>query len=198
MEIPTALLIALERLSESVDQTPAFLTAPLVELGRELEGAVGNIVGVQVTIFTELGLPITLTDFGSETDLSTIATSLRVPLEALTSWGSTGHITFFGGRRGSFVDLAADLTFVLGSVRPDGAWPPVTISVDEHLQPSSTQASLVGTEEASMVNRAIGLLIGRGRTPDEAETELVVGAQDAGLSMPAFADRILRLAQSTR
>ncbi len=198
VETPAALLGALQQLCAAIDQEPAVLTAPLVELGRELKAAVSSHLGVQVTIVTEQGLPVTLTDFAPETDVSTIATSLRLPLAALTRNGACGHITFYGGRPGSLVDLAADLSFVLGSAGSGGAWSPVSISLDEHRQPSTVNSSLVGAEEASMVNRAIGLLIGRGRTPEEATAALVLGAQEANLSLPAFAEQTIRLAQPAR
>jgi len=194
VETPAALLSALHRLSASIDQEPVFLTLPLAALGRELEAAVSSYLGVQLTVFTELGLPITLTHVDADTNLSTITTSLRVSLAALTSGEASGHITFYGGRRGSLVDLAADLSFVLGSAGPDGVSSPAPISLDEHLHPSSMQASLVGAEEVSVVNRAIGVLIGWGRTPAEAEAELVLGAQEAAVSLPAFAHQTLLLA----
>ena len=198
VETPTALLSALERLSVSIDREPAFLTAPLVELGRELKSAVSSCCGVQLTIVTELGLPITLTHFDADADLSTIDTSLRVSLAALTNSGAGGHITFYGVRRGAFVDLAADLSFVLESVNADETSTSPAISLDRHLEPSSRQPSLLGTEEVSIVNRAIGMLIGRGRTPVEAEAELVLGAREAEMPLPAFADHSIRRAQPAR
>lgn len=196
METPAALLNALERLCASIDLEPVFLIKPLVELARELERAVHTYVGIEVTVFTPLGLPITLSDFAADTDPRTIATSLRLPLAALTSGGSDGHVTFFGTRRGAFVDLAADLGFVLGMVGIRSTAPvSVPISLDQDLPPMNPTASLEGAEEASTVNRAIGLLIGRGRTPDEAEVELVLGAQAAQLAVVEYAHETLRLAE---
>ena len=196
METPAALLTALERLCASIDLEPVFLIKPLVELARELELAVHEYVGIEVTVFTQLAMPITLSDFAADTDPHSIATSLRLPLAALTSGGSDGHVTFFGTRRGAFVDLAADLGFVLGLAGVGGTDPsPVPISLDQDLPPTNPKASLEGAEEASTINRAIGLLIGRGRTPDEAEAELVQGAQAAQLPVVEFAHETLRHAQ---
>jgi hypothetical protein len=196
VETPAALLSALERLCASIDQEPVYLIKPLVELARELELAVHTYVGIEVTVMTQLGPPITLSDFAADTDPQTIVTSLRLPMAALTSGGSDGHVTFFGTRRGAFVDLAADLGFVLGTVGLGGTTPsPVAISLDQDLRPANPTASLDGAEEASTVNRAIGLLIGRGRTPDEAEAELVQGAQDAELAVVEYAHETLRLAE---
>jgi hypothetical protein len=195
VETPAALLSALERLCASIDQEPVFLIKPLVELARELELAVHTYVGIEVTVFTHLGLPITLSDFAADTDPQVIVTSLRLPLAALTRGSSDGHVTFFGTRRGAFVDLAADLGFVLGTVGMGGTSSLVPIILDQNLRPANSTASLEGAEEASTVNRAIGLLIGRGRTPDEAEAELVLGAQAAQLAVVDYAHETLRLAE---
>ena len=66
---------------------------------------------------------------------------------------------------GAFVDLAADLTYAL-QVGPD------VLALDAHLTPSCDGSRLHGFADMTHINQAIGILIGGGRSPERAATEL--------------------------
>jgi hypothetical protein len=136
-------------------------------------------------------MPITLTHFTDGTDVAQIRTSLRLPLAALRTGNSTGHVTFYARRAGVFVDLAADLTFVLAGGHVDTPASPTSIRLDEHLQPTNDQSALTGVTEASIVSRAVGALVDRGQLPEEAEAELVLGSHQASVGVVDYAHEVL-------
>jgi hypothetical protein len=187
----TALLTALQEFGESIDQSHASLSAPLRDLTRDLKSAVDAFVDVEVTIFADLGLPITLTDFTDGADPAVIRGSFRLVLAALQAADSIGHVTFYASRPGAVVDLAADLTYVLARAAIETSTSALSLHVDEQLQPTNRQADLTGIEEASIVGRAVGVLVGRGLPPQHAGAALVLGAQRARAGVVAYARRIL-------
>lgn len=191
----TPLLAAIQQLSGSIDQEHPFLTVPLTELAHDLKDAIGGFVGFEVTVFGDLGLPVTLTDFDVDADPAGIRSSLRVALASLRSSGSLGFITFYSDRAGAFVDLAADLGFALGVWAADRAASAQHLSLDEHLQPENTGSRLTGLAEASAVNRAIGVLVGQGRALEEARAEFAAEANRSHRALAALAEEKLRSAE---
>jgi hypothetical protein len=49
---------------------------------------------------------------------------------------------------------------------------PTAFVLDGHLDPRAGSAGLTGLDEHSAINQAIGVLIGRGHTPESAQHEL--------------------------
>jgi hypothetical protein len=86
---------------------------------------------------------------------------------------------------GAFVDLAADLAWVL-EVQPSA------LVLDRHLVlPSPPAQGVVGLREHATINRAIGALIERGHSPESARAELHLHADLDSGDIPAAAQRIL-------
>ena len=66
-----------------------------------------------------------------------------------------------------------------------------TIRLDADLPPVSMTSGLVGSEELTTINRAVGLLIGQGHLPGDAHDLLRRGALAVGLDADRFAARLL-------
>jgi hypothetical protein len=73
----------------------------------------------------------------------------------------------YAATRGAFVDLAADLSYAL---RID----PAKLILDSHPveNPDGNGNGLAGLAAHVTINQAIGVLIGRGHTPDSGRQEL--------------------------
>lgn len=103
---------------------------------------------------------------------SDITTSLRLELSTTDYPGSepeefpTVVLILYATAPGAFVDLSADLGWLLGSSRASAIVP------DENLTPPAFQPIETALAEDSSVNQAMGLLIGRGHTPGQARQEL--------------------------
>jgi hypothetical protein len=94
-----------------------------------------------------------------------VNTTVLVPLNALGISGPGGSVVFYAARPGAFVDLAADTRFAYGL---NGQ-----VALDQHL-PSPDKplgrSGVFGRAEAGSINRAIGVLMGRGHTPEKPAT----------------------------
>jgi hypothetical protein len=112
-----------------------------------------------------------------------IRSSLRVPM---TSWADVdpgSDVVFYAATAGALVDLAADLGWAL-QLPGDG------LLIDRDL--SAEDRGRSGLWELSVVHRAVGVLLDRGRTPQAARDELDRAAGDSNTSRAVVADRLIR------
>jgi hypothetical protein len=93
-------------------------------------------------------------------------------------------IIFFADSAGAFVDLAADLAWLT-------ARPPTDFVLDQHLTTAAQSTSEGQLREGSAINQAMGALIGRGYTPQQADTELSTQAANSSMDRHTAARRIL-------
>jgi len=135
--------------------------------------------GLAITVMID-DQPVTLTSMEPFTDASAIVTSLRLSLGWLTSLSSASQITFYAATPGTFVDLAADLSYVIGAV---------SLRLDEDL-PSRFGSDLIGVNELSAINKAIGILVGHDHTLGSARRELQRMADAAAISLSQAAGRV--------
>lgn len=157
------------------------LEGSLSQVTAALEAAVPSYLGLQLTIF-EHDHPITVTRIVTD---RTAHTSLRLPLTALDPKSDPkSRIRLYAATAGAFVDLAADLSFVLRD-RDE------RIVLDADLPPGTLVSGTTGLAELSTVNRAVGVLIGRGQHPDEAHDTLRREASRWGLERHAYAAQLL-------
>jgi hypothetical protein len=93
-------------------------------------------------------------------------------------------VILFAESPGAFVDLAADLAWLT-------ARPPTEFVLDQHLTAAAQPTSERQLREASAINQAIGTLIGRGYTPQQASAELNTQAASSSTDRHTAARRIL-------
>jgi hypothetical protein len=193
---------------DALDESLAAFTAVV-------EVAVPSYLGLQMTI-GQNGHPVTLTRI---TPHPTAATSVRLPLTALgPKFDSRSRVTLYAATAGAFVDLAADLSYALhlptctnrstdvGSSdgddqRHDRVGSDRQITLDADMPPSPLASGvyeLSGLSELSIINRAIGVLIGQGQHPDDAADTLRRDAFREGLESHSYAARLLKRDRADR
>lgn len=171
MEISAALAADLADLTTALEQPGTDLESVLRAFGADAHSAVRSYLGLTMTIFTE-SLPFSFTVLEPLAREHAALASLLVPLPSLLPAEAGSHLVLYASKAGAFTDLSADLGFALDVGL-------ATLVLDQHLSPPHDDAA-TGLLELSSVNQAIGILIGRGRTPEDARVELDRLASDAG------------------
>ncbi|MGX7679130.1 hypothetical protein ACSMXN_09545 [Jatrophihabitans sp. DSM 45814] len=190
MEISAALAADLGVLSRALDQADTDIEHALEALADSVRQSVPSYLALCVTLVID-GLPITIR-FPDGALPADVATSAVLALPAVSSAAHGSIVEFYAATAGAFTDFAADLSFALGL-------PMDAIRLDrEPPAPSHADAS-IGVREMSLVNIAIGILIGRGYLPASARAELarladvakvtVVSAAKGVIGSTAHADR---------
>jgi hypothetical protein len=172
VDISTALSLDLQNLLRVLDHPDLDIEWSLRSLRHDLERVVPSFVGLSMTVVVE-GQPVTLTSVGDEAARAEVASSLDVPLALTAGLAAGSGLVLYALAPGAFVELATELGHALGA--EDGE-----MLLDRDLHPD-TRSGIVGVEELAMINRAIGVLIGRGRTADEARAYLRLKAAQANL-----------------
>ncbi|MEP7019662.1 MAG: hypothetical protein ABI808_03355 [Pseudonocardiales bacterium] len=180
MDLSAALAADLALLSAAVHKTNGRLEPVLQSLARQLRVAVDSYVGLTITIAAD-GHRISFT--ASEPN-AIAATSLSIPLATVAGSETGSSLVVYATVPGAFVDLAADLAWVL-------ELDPSTFVLDEHLAVPAPSNGVLGLREHATINRAIGALIERGHTPQSARAELQRQAEAESRDIPATAQRIL-------
>ena len=150
----------------------------------DLTAAVPSFLGLRMTIPAD-GNTVTL-NFLPPTMAGAVRTSLLLPLDALGVPGQGGTVVFYAARPGAFVDLAADTRVA------DGLNGQVTL--DEHLPTPDHPAGpsgLFGHTETSTINQAIGVLLGRRHTPEQARSVLQRSAHQHRVPLHHAAQHLL-------
>jgi hypothetical protein len=186
VDVSVALAADLNALTDALDEPRADLETLLRALGADSRKAVSSYLGLTMTLIID-GYPVTLTTIHptDPPDPADAVASLRLPLSALCRADPGSMLVIYAGNAGAFVDLAADLSFAL-RLGPD------ILVLDEDLVPSSNPAGVSGLAEMSQINQAIGILIGRGQTPDSARAELNRLADLAQTTLHAIARQLVR------
>ena len=179
MVLPRVILTDLRELAHSIDADDDTLADALARLVTHLRRTAPSYTGLQLTVGNN-GTPVTLTHYAAASEPPT--TSLRVASAAVFPHSDgASRVVFYAARLGAFVDLAADLSYVLG----------VGIELDGDLAPVSPQSGMVGLAELSTINRAIGFLIGQGHSPEHAHEILRRGAAGVAVDLHVFAATLL-------
>ena len=107
-----------------------------------------------------------------------VKTSLRIlfrpdPTRPDADGCAAPTMTLFASHPGAFVDLAADLAWLTSNT-------PTGLILDEHMQIARGLDDAGSVARNSAVNQAVGALLARGHTPEQAHAELVrrAAAQD--------------------
>lgn len=175
MELSAALVADLSTLTEALDEPETDLARTVSQLARTAKEAVGSYLGLTI-VATTGGSQVNLTALEDSVESEDIRTSLRFPLNTTsTRHADTGfaesvradnepgiELILYAGNPGALVDPAADLRWLTGRS-------PSEFVLDADLFVADHNDELA---RRSWTNRAIGILIGRGYTPEQAEQQL--------------------------
>jgi hypothetical protein len=169
------------------------LTAQLDRLGREVVAVVPSCVGVSIAV-SRLGIDVVITLPIAGAHLMPRVTEVLSSLAlSLPAAGVGCVLVLQASAPGAFVLFAEDLAPLLGS----GHQPP---ELDAHLAPraaSSDSALAESLADLSLLDRALGVLIDQGWSPEAGERELHRRASAAGLTVTGVAERLLASPSST-
>lgn len=158
-----------------------YLSRMVFALRDDVTRAIPSLLGMSF-ILTVDGQDVSFTSMVSDADTSQMASSLRVPLAAITS-EVRGEVMFYASTAGALVDLAADLRFALRLADDE-------LRLDEHLH-SDLNSGVVGAREFSTTNKAVGFLMGRGLTVEGAQQHLRERAVATGQTPGAVAEQLV-------
>ncbi len=171
MRIPSALAADLALLTDALDVGTVDIASTVSLLTSDVAAAVSSYAGLSLRLSLSSG-DVELTTLDDVDVVARILTSLRVPVTPATT-GPSVVIVLYATRLGAFVDVAADLAWLtdrtLGDVGLD-----TDLGARIHAHPVTSLRSL------SSVDQAIGVLVGRGHTAEEALVELEALAARAG------------------
>ena len=169
------LVVAIRDLLADVDHDESFVAGPLSVLTAHLTEAIASYLGLQV-LMSQVGHPFRLTSFLRTGPSHPVETSVEIPLTAIGLPVHSGRITIYAHQPGAFVDLAADLTYALGLDHR-------MIVVDDDPDDVESASGIDGLGEISIINRALGVMIARGSSPDEALATLQREAERHGVTV---------------
>ncbi|MGB6207567.1 hypothetical protein, partial [Mycobacterium sp.] len=184
MKISAALAADLGILTAALDEPGADVLHSLHRLGANAQAAVPTYLGLSVIVGGS-DPPFTFTIF-EEGAADNVRTSLRLTLPGVGDGRASpsGALILYAGTPGTFVDLAADLAWLTGR-------PPSDFALDQHLGVPAGSDAGTALRTASVINQAIGVLMGRGHPPGQAHRELDVRADSAGTDRHTAAQFIL-------
>ncbi|BBY38918.1 hypothetical protein MMAN_30520 [Mycobacterium mantenii] len=185
MNLTAALAADLGILTAALDKPGVDVAHSLRQLAADATAAVPTFLGLSVAVAGS-DPPFTLTAFVEGAGTGDVRTSLRLALSGVGDVGLLPAVVLvlYAGSPGTFVDLAADLAWLTARPLSD-------FVLDQHLLAPAEQCSATNPFEDSVINQAIGALIGQGYTPEQAERHLTAEGAAAGLSRHAVGLRIL-------
>jgi hypothetical protein len=185
MTISAALAADLGILTAALDEPAADVLHSLHRLGADAQAAVPTCLGLRV-IVDGSDPPFTFSTL-EDGAADNVRTSLRLTLPARVGDGRAAPsvaLILYAETPGTFVDLAADLAWLTGR-------PPSDFALDQHLSVPAGSGGGTSLRAASVINQAIGVLIGRGHTPRQAHSTLDTQADGAGTDRYTTAQVIL-------
>lgn len=185
MEITDTLAADLAILCEALDDAEADITESLRRLAADAKAAVRSYLGLTLVGGTPT-FPLELNVMDSAAAAVDVVSSLLMPLhdDAHDDAVPSLSVIMYAGAAGAFIDLAADLSWLTGRRLTDFA-------LDRHLSLPARPDTAGSLHATSVINQAIGVLVGQGHTPEQAEAEIAVRAAAAGHSRSHAADVIL-------
>ncbi len=188
MEFSRALVVQLAVLSEALSDPGIDLQEQLHELGQSVRTSVSSFLGLRMTVVVE-DYPFTLTALEAGADPTAVGASVAITLGAADRTATSSSVVFYAGTPGAFVDLAADAA----KQHPS----PGAVVLDAHLDdPDGAHpvAGFTGFSEISVINQALGVIMGGGRTLAQARVALEARAAGTGRGIVATAQAIVTAA----
>jgi hypothetical protein len=189
--ITAAMAASLEILTAALDDPDTDIARSLRLLALDAEAAIPTYLGLSVVV-PQSDPPLTLTSLADGAAVGDIGTSLRFSLAGGTDPPNTSEVVImlYAGAPGTFVDLAADLAWLTGR-------PPADFTLDQHLTPAPAPLPDGTLPAAADVNQAVGVLLGRGYTPQQADRELDTRAANHRIDRHTAARHILATITTT-
>jgi hypothetical protein len=165
VKITAAMVAALAVLTAALDDAGTDIAHSLHQLALEAAGAIPTYLGLSVVV-SQSNPPLNVTTLAAGAVDGDIRTSLRVLLPTTVAGdGPAVAVILYASAPGAFVDLAADLAWLTG--RPSSHF-----MLDQHLTITAGPDPAAELRAASDINQALGVLIGRGYTPRQADWQL--------------------------
>jgi hypothetical protein len=191
--IPAGLAAELGLLTQALDLPGTDVAETVTRLAADAQTAVDSYLGLSVMIIANRS-QFDLTVLAEGTEPEHIRTSLFVPLttadaaEASSPPASVALI-LYAAAPGAFIDLAADLSWITGRTLAD-------FPSDGHRTLPSNYTDPTPLTAMSHINQALGVLIGYGSIPEQAESDLYARAAAAGIDVVGAATLILAALKS--
>lgn len=180
MHISAALAADLSALTVALDEPGVDLEQTLRRLTDNAQVAVPSFLGLSVEMTSD-NRTVTIAATDGAPEPAPIASSLGI---GLPDGDARIMLVLYAATPGAFVDLAADLSWLVAGAGAD-------FVLDADLGAMTTASGRNQLRDLSVTNQAIGLLIGQGRTPDEAADHLTAVAAETGVDRADVAARIL-------
>ena len=188
MKITAALAAELEILTAALDEPGTDIGHSLRQLALTAASAITSYLGLSVLV-ARSDPPFAFTSLADGVAADDIRTSLQVVLPGIGD-ALAVVVNLYAGLPGAFVDLAADLAWL--TTRPLSDF-----VLDQHLTVPAPSNNGTQLHAASIINQAVGVLIGRGHTPEQAHLQLDTQAADAGTDRHAAAQLVLATLTAT-
>lgn len=186
MDISASLAAQLAVLTAALEHPDGDLEAELRAVVGDVKRAVGSYTGMTMTIALDShNVSFTVHDDPTIPP----ATSLLIPLAALTPTDAASTLLLYAAAPGAFVDLSADLSYALGI-------DPATLVLDNHLPAPEGSCGMTGLDTHFAIDQAVGVLIARGHTPETARDELHRRASLDHGDLRAAAEAVLQSART--
>jgi hypothetical protein len=185
VEIAAALAADLSILTAALDEPGTDVADSLRRLVADATAAIPTFLGLSVSV-DGTDPPFTFTTFVIGVGAVDVRTSLSLALPGVGDVGLPPAlvVVLYAGSPGTFVELAADLAWLTARPLSD-------FVLDQHLPDPAGTGATTRLSETSVINQAIGALIGRGYTPEQAVRHLTAEGAKAGISRHAVGLRIL-------
>lgn len=187
MDISAALAADLRTLSETLDHAEAGLEPQLRRLIADIRLTSRSYLGLALTIVST-GASFTIVSMADSSDRVPVRSSAALSLVALCDVEAGSTLEFYAAESNAFVHFAAEVSTALGL-------PSDRIVLDQHLSPRRPSRGIDGLATSNQVNRAIGILIERGRPLEHARAELQRAAERDGVALDAAAEAVIRSTQ---
>ncbi len=184
MDFRASLSQQLSDLTDALDDPGTDLQVILAVLVDDLTAAVPSFLGLTMTLRVD-GESVALTAIEAGA-VRAARSSLQLPLDPMAGAGPGSAVVFYARDVDAFAELAADTRRLHGV---DGQ-----VVLDRNLPGGDAVQSPMVTDRAqgAVIHRAIGLLIERGLTPEQAGRELRLRAAATGSALTDTADHLLR------
>lgn len=182
MHITQALSVDLALLTRAVDRPEIDIVQTLHQFAVDARIAVRSYLGLSLIAACDEP-PFTFTALEEHATPGDIRSSLLMP-QTVDRTDNAAILVLYAARAGAFVDLAADLSWLTGVDLSD-------YCLDQHLSTIAVHCTEPTVHTNSVINQAIGVLIGRGHLPEEAHKRLTAQAVEVGTHRYAAAVHIL-------